>query len=253
MKICKLCRKPKTLIKTSHIISDFLHDELYDEKHRLIKFHPNELKKDAPKISTPPSATYEGGILCAKCDNDIIGKYESYASKLLRNLLPKNKKPTCKEVFDQTLEKTFEVENLDYQKLKLFLLSILWRSSISSRPEFQNIDLKENEERVRNQIYNGTASNENDIQIAIFKFEKEAQFSTFIAPPLLNNGEDKPYYSTIILGYVIIFHFQESEESKFWKQYSLKENGKLLLYELPKDKVGKFVMGYTGVVKDIKL
>ena len=155
MKRCRLCKEEKKLIKTSHIISDFLHEQLYDEKHRIIKFHPDELKKENPKISTPPSATYEGDILCADCDNKVIGKYESYVSKLLKNKLTDSKKVSCKESINSLKETVIEVNNLDYKNIKLFLLSILWRSSISSKPEFTQVSLGPYEEKIRVQLLNG--------------------------------------------------------------------------------------------------
>lgn len=253
MKQCRLCKEDKKLIKASHIISDFLHEELYDEKHRIIKFHPNELKKANPKISTPPSATYEGGILCNTCDNGIIGKYETYVSKLIKNKLIGSEKVTCIETINSERETIIEVENLDYNKTKLFLLSILWRSSISSKPEFEQVNLGPYEEKIRTQLWNGIASDENDIQISILRFNKDGGFSTFISPPLKAKTGHTTYYSTIILGYLILFHLSESETSLFWKKNSIRQNGSLKMYELPKDKVSQFALGYTGVIKNVKL
>lgn len=252
MKQCRLCKEEKKLIKTSHIIPDFLHEELYDEKHRIIKFHPDELKKENPKISTPPSATYEGNILCAECDNKVIGKYESYVSKLLKNDFNDSKKAICQEKFNELKEKIIEVSNLDYKNLKLFLLSILWRSSISSKSEFTQVNLGPYEEKIRVQLYNGIVAND-EIQVSIIKFNKDGGFSSFIAPPLRAKTEHTTYYSAIICGYLILFHLRETKTSLYWKKNSLREDGTLSIYELPKEKVSKFVLGYTGVVKNLKL
>jgi hypothetical protein len=46
-------------------------------------------------------------------------------------------------------------KNINYIKLKLFLLSILWRSSITDRPYFENVSIGyKYEERLREIIYN---------------------------------------------------------------------------------------------------
>lgn len=253
MKICKLCKEEKPLIGTSHIISDFLHSELYDEKHRLIKFHPEELKKENPKISNPPSAVYEGGILCNKCDNETIGKYETYISNLLKNNLKDNQKIICREITNSHNIKIIEVENLNYVKTKLFLLSILWRTHISTKPEFSSVNLGPYAEKIRIQLLEEKATNEKDLEISVFKFDKDGGFSSFIGSPIRHFMGHTSYYSIIILGYVIIFHLRETRLSKKMELSMLKENGKIAICQLPKEMVGKFVMGYTGVVKNLKL
>jgi hypothetical protein len=253
MSICNLCKEEKKLIDTSHIISNFLHSELYDEKHKLIKFNPEELKKSDDNFSTPPSATYEGGILCNKCDNETIGKYETYISNVLKGNLSAKHKISCTEVKNSHGLKITEVVNLNYTKTKLFLLSILWRAHISSKQEFSTVNLGPYAEKMRLQIFEGKASGEDEFQISILKFEKGANFSTFIGSPLKHSTEKTSYYSIIILGYVIFFHLRETQISKDMELYSLKENGKLAICQLPKEMVGKFVMGYTGIVKNLKL
>lgn len=251
--ICNLCLEEKKLIKVSHIISDFLHSELYDEKHKLIKFHPKDLRESKTKFKSIPSATYEGGILCNKCDNEIIGKYETYISNVLKGNLEGEKKVFCKEIVKFEDVKIVEVKNLNFQKTKLFLLSILWRSHISSRPEFIHINLGSYAERIRIQLLNGIATKDDDIEITILKFDRDANLSNFIGSPVKHSTENKDYYSIIIMGYLILYHLSETKLSRDLKTYRLKESGKLEIWEFPKDIVGKFVMGYTGVAKNIKL
>ena len=243
MGICKLCGEEKPLIKKSHIISDFLHSDLYDEGHRLVKFHPSELLKDVPRISRPPSATYQGGILCKKCE-DHIGTFETYISDLLKDELPIESKLLCNLIDEEIIE----ITNLNYSKTKLFLLSLLWRTSISDRPDFENVKLGPYEEKIRLQILEGTASKEDDIRIAIFRLNKD-EISNFIGSPLRHRDQQTSYYSMIILGYVILFLLKETKLSESWRPHSLLENGNLYLFEMPKNKVKRFVAGYHGLLK----
>lgn len=253
MKICNLCKEEKTLIETSHIISDFLHKELYDENHRLLKFHPKELTKPNPKIETPPSATYDGGILCNKCDNEVIGKYETYISNVLKDNLSVKNKLFFRKIKNIHGVNILEIENLNYTKTKLFLLSLLWRAHLSSNPEFSSVKLGPYADKIRIQIFNGIASDEEDLQITIFSLEKSGGFSTFIGSPIKHKIEHATYYSMLILGYVILFHLKESKMSNDLKKFRLQESGKLAIWELPKDMVSKFVLNYTGVFKNRKV
>jgi hypothetical protein len=250
MKICNLCKEEKKLIETSHIISDFLHKELYDENHRLHKFHPDELTKPNPKIEKPISATYDGGILCNKCDNEVIGKYETYLSNVLKGNLSGKNKLECKKIKNIHGIDILEIENLNYTKTKLFLLSLLWRAHLSKNSEFSNVDLGPYAEKIRVQIFSGIASNEDNFQITIFKLGEPNNFSTFIGSPLKHTTGTATYYSMIILGYVILFHLKESKMTEDMKQYRLQENGKLAIWELPKEMVTKFVLEYAGVIKN---
>lgn len=249
---CKLCQEEKKLIKASHIISDFLHSKIYDEKHRLIKFKPEELQKDNPKVTNPLSATYDGGILCNVCDNEIIGQYETYVANVLKNNLKKNDKIICRETITDNHEKVTEISNLDYCKIKLFLLSLLWRAGISKNSDFQNVQLGPYETKIRDLIFSGDAGKETDFPITIIQFEKEAGFSTFIGTLRRHESGHTSFYSIIITGYLVLFHLKENKDSLHWYKSNLKETGNLALYQLPKKVVGPFVMGYSGAVKNPK-
>jgi len=97
---CKLCLQSKTLIKKSHIIPDFIFREsnLYDHKHKLLSIDLFEFLSTG-KVTlisqNQKSADYEKHILCANCDGDIIGKYESYVRELFfADKIPINKNIT---------------------------------------------------------------------------------------------------------------------------------------------------------------
>lgn len=252
MKRCNLCKEEKKLIDTSHIISDFLHKELYDENHRLRKFHPSDLTKQNPKFETPLSATYEGGILCNKCDNETIGAYETYISNVLKNNLSKKNKLTYRKIKNIHGVKILEIENLNYNKTKLFLLSLLWRAHISTKKEFSSVNLGPYAEKIRLQLFNGTASGENDLQITIFSLEKTGGFSTFIGSPIKHKIEHATYYSMLILGYVILFHLKDNRMSKDMDKFKLRSNGNIAIWELPQNLVSKFVLTYTGAIDNDK-
>lgn len=144
---CKLCLKTKNLCRESHIIPKFLYKLLKGENNLLI-FVNNE------QTQRRYNGEYESNILCESCDSQIIGKLEDYVAKFMYNQFPKS---------SSRLESVDGIEYLiiegdvsyDYKKYKLFLASLLWRSSISSRPFFQQIKLSsKDEDSLRNMILN---------------------------------------------------------------------------------------------------
>jgi hypothetical protein len=128
---CALCKTEKPL-SNSHVIPEFLYQELYDGLHR---FH---------RISTTPEAKnrlLQKGIreplLCHDCEQQ-ISVWEGYARQVLFGGVP---------IQGNKEDKKITVENIDYANFKLFQLSIIWRASVSSRPEFRQVQLGPHQER----------------------------------------------------------------------------------------------------------
>lgn len=237
MAICKLCKVGKQLIKKSHIFPNFLYTDFYDEQNRLRKFDINEMKKRNPRISKLPTGIYEGQILCNKCDNNIIGALETYMSLLVNS--KKGTKVKGKRI-DSGLS-IFEIRNIDSKKLKLFLLSILFRASISSLSEFNDVKLGPYEEKIRLAILNNNIE-ELDIQISILKFARNSNFTRFIAQPIRSKIGHATVYSIIINGYLIIFFMKENDMSKRLIDFKVRDSDKLEVLQVPKAQVEKFII-----------
>jgi hypothetical protein len=155
---CRLCGEPKPLIKKSHIIPDFMYDGMFDDHHQLHKFEPVSYFAGKSNMSRPSSGEYEGGLLCADCDNKRIGHHlEDYAAQFLYSTeaLPDIIRPRVTNYRDERDGFGYTIiENADYTRFKLFLLSILWRASISNRKFFDQINLGELEDVIRHMILN---------------------------------------------------------------------------------------------------
>ncbi|MDC6363274.1 MULTISPECIES: hypothetical protein [Flavobacteriaceae] len=230
-------------------MSEFLHKDMFDEHHKLIAFDPKELLKKNPRISRPSSGTYEGGLLCEKCDNAIIGKYETYASKLYNEKLNNADKIRCH--YSKSIDniKVLELSNINYSSFKLFLLSLLWRANISSRDEYRDVNLGPYGEKIRYAILNEDSGNDLDTIITITKLDPAANFSTFIGQPRRHKIGQSTSYSIIINGYIIVYHLKENDISEKAKHHRLKEDGTLTILEVPKNRVEPFVMKYIGAVE----
>ena len=72
-------------------------------------------------------------MLCQNCEQK-LSKLETYGALFLKELA-KQKRIYTGEHF------CYVIEEFDYQKLKLFLLSILWRAGVSSLEAFKAVQL----------------------------------------------------------------------------------------------------------------
>jgi hypothetical protein len=88
------------------------------------------------KISTKEAGktqhgVYDPQILCAACDGK-LGQYDDYALEVFRRF------PDERVLSD---DGTFTMINVNGDDLAKFILAVLWRASVSPRPEFQRVEL----------------------------------------------------------------------------------------------------------------
>lgn len=137
--LCRLCHKPKPFIE-AHIIAKCLLKPLMSSTGPIraiskdVTTHPKRL----------PTGVYDTSILCADCDN-LFSPWEDYTSELLFEKAP---------TFRETAQAGFYlIPEYDYEKLKLCILSILWRMSITKRKEYSNVYLGEKyESKIRGML-----------------------------------------------------------------------------------------------------
>ena len=94
---------------------------------------------DKTRIANPQQGEFDEHILCAECDGR-FGRLDNYAITVTR------------EFSDEHLpigERQFEVPNSDSGEFLRFVLALLWRASVSSRPIFNSIALGKYEDIAR--------------------------------------------------------------------------------------------------------
>jgi len=239
---CKLCNEEKKLIKKSHVIPDFFFKSLYNEHGRLIKFDAvkmfNGIKE---KPSTPPSSTYEQFVFCAKCDNEIINRYESYYAKKIFHGTDFTKK-----VFSEPNKiNHYEYYNLDYDLGNIFFLTLLWRANLSDRQGFKDVNLTpEITESIRVQILSGKYD-ENLVRVTAIKLSENSDFKRSVG----QFKKIESYYSIILRDLIVFFHFKYDGIYSFSKNHGIDKNGKWILPEIPKSMEGKFILSYISPKK----
>jgi len=122
---CALCRVERELRK-SHIIPEFLYKTIYDYRHRLhqlsrIPDQPNQLRQKG----------YYERLLCGDCEAK-ISKWERHASRVLQGGI---------ELTWERYGNVLVIQGFDYPSLKLFQLSVLWRSAVAKGQFFERVRL----------------------------------------------------------------------------------------------------------------
>jgi len=155
--LCRFCLEQRQLIEAHIIPKGFFERIRSDEPTILVN------KSDYPKRS--PQGIYDKGILCGPCDN-IIGKWDQYAQEVLT---------VDMSGFTLIAEGQniggWERPEYNYELLKLFFISLLWRASISTHSFYAGIDIgRKFEEQARQMLRDGRAGGAHDFGVAIARF-----------------------------------------------------------------------------------
>lgn len=156
MGICQLCKEEKKLIK-AHVIPYSMYKGI-KETGFVIK---DPLRKNPSKS---PSGIYDPNILCEKCDGD-FGLWDNQACQFLKY----TDKATQTPVVSKGEIKGYEVINYDYQTLKLFFKSLLFRAHITTHPFFSSVDIGSHVERLRHDLLSRNPGNCQNYGVFIVK------------------------------------------------------------------------------------
>jgi hypothetical protein len=147
---CKLCQQVGTGVK-AHIIPEafFRAAPGYDEKLPLIT---NQVAGSPPRRS--PNGIYDPELVCEQCEGRFL-PWDTYAAELLLNRLPVEQEGHLegREVFVE----------VDYHRLKLFFISLLWRASATSQRFFALSKVGPYEELARQSILTNSPGPEDDL------------------------------------------------------------------------------------------
>ena len=199
---CHLCLKKIPLIKKSHILSNFLYSSLRDTDNAMISFKNSNLSQP----TTIYTGVFEEGLLCSNCDNKVIGRYELYASQVIRAQSGMSGINITFFKDNTGVEKYAKLEGIDYKKFKLFLLSIIWRSSISKRDFFKKIKLDPgDEEKLRKMIIEEDPGKPDDFPCVIAIARNSELMNGLIREP----SKFAEGYKFLIAGAIYHFYIQK--------------------------------------------
>jgi len=171
-KICLLCQKEAEL-RNSHIIPESFYKNIgiYTEKNIYYQIKTDGKKSDI-RFMQKGVREY---LLCNDCEQLLNNSYEKYAE----NLFFKN----CQL---ENFVDHIELLNADSSKLKLFILSLLYRASVSTLDFFKGINLTPlQNEHLREMVLNANSGNYLDFGtlVLISNEESAGKVKQTIFPP----------------------------------------------------------------------
>jgi|GEM_PF-1397268 len=157
--VCRECGKTPTI--AAHIVPKaFARTIRGDTPHNIhIKVSEN-----ITRLTTQLGA-YDSNILCASCDGR-LGLYDEYAIKFIREY---------KIIARNSGADFFTLDNIDCDIFSKFILSLLWRASISNHRDFSHIKIGKYEKEIQDILFDRTPLRDLeafDLMMMRFKSEK---------------------------------------------------------------------------------
>ena len=220
---CKLCRK-LTKLENSHAIPKavFKHIFSYDSTGKAV-----EINADLSTNTRYSSNSWAEHQLCKSCETRLNTQYDSYGINLL------------KSTFSQEKNKygiTFT--NIDRRKFRLFFLSIMWRSALSSHPNYKNVKLDFAQlETLRSAFYNNNNTAHSNFTVAVYKLENFAKIEglnsenirSFVFAPFIESYSAFSSICFIFFGFYIEIFFVKLPKSFMCKPGVLYGNSSIFM------------------------
>jgi hypothetical protein len=143
--MCKLDR----VLRNSHIVPEFLYKPVYEEKHRTRLFRYGDTRDKLIQKGLRER------LLCSDCEQH-IQEFEDYFARYWYQTRPIPERITNDELL---------LRGIDYRRFKLFVLSVVWRASVSRLPELSSTGLGPHEVPIRRMILEGDPGTRDDYPI----------------------------------------------------------------------------------------
>ena len=220
--ICKGCNEDKKKLIDAHIIPYAFFKRLRKDAN-----HLNIIgSENNGRIKKSPKGEYDQEILCAECDHE-LGLYDDYSIKLLIQ-----RENEFKEICKNGKRLGWEVD-FDFIKLSKFLLSVLWRASISKRPFFNLIDLGPHENIIKENIFCADSGANPNYQFVLSLFDSDsiADLEKTILGPYQVKIQGVNYCKLYLLGYVAWVKIDSRPTPNELSSFTAKESERLKIVE----------------------
>jgi len=184
---CKLCNRHKELVK-AHVIPRSFMLKAKGQSKQLLEVRRN----DAKEVLFWQNGIWDDQILCRDCE-DGFTSWDDYGCRILRTPPGKNIAPeTDPEV------RAFIIDNIDYRRLKLFVLSVLWRSSVSSKPFFTRVKLGQYQSMIADMLLNQDAGSHDQFPVVLARLVNQ-ELPTAIYAPYRHRSPEGVNFNVIFL------------------------------------------------------
>jgi hypothetical protein len=207
---CRMCGEIKPLIN-AHIIPRTFFEVLRGTGNYTVLVEP-KASKQAQFLQAGDS---DPEILCAECDNK-FSPLDDYGFKILGVPQPK-----CGFINPATGNEAGSVIECDTDKLRRFVLAVLWRASISK--QWDTVSLGSHEAKILQRILDVTPLSVDEYSIIIHRLDSNAlgDFKLAILPPIRGKFEGVNVYFFYLPGLRMLIKVDKRDFKATWRPYMI--------------------------------
>lgn len=230
--LCKGCEEERPLIKAHVIPRSFFLDLKGDSPF----LHSLGFSDGAAFDKKSPAGEYDQGILCKECDGH-IGKLDQYGKEFFIE-----QSYESKPVYHGLEEVGLEVTGIDGARLSKFILSIIWRASISERDFSKNVRLGPHSPTLKEFVFNDVVTPKS-FGCFLYKFSKSRsvqQAEKIITSPVRDRLGCTNYYKFCLAGYSIWVRVDQSKPRSLHSQFEMGSGQKIMIPMIDYDKSSEY-------------
>jgi len=180
---CRLCKNSGNFGK-SHVIPEsfFLHRKVEGETPLITS------SKDGFYPKRRPIGEYDTNILCKGCETT-FNTWDDYGKTLLLDKIDE-----FEVINENNIAIGYQLNSFDYQKLKMFFISVLWRAGVSERDFYKKVSLGPHEQKLREMVLNSDAGKEEAYATQLFRFSQESFAIPILMPMKIKSSYGYTYY-----------------------------------------------------------
>ncbi len=225
--LCRLCNRDRKLIK-AHVIPEAFFRSLRSGG-KAPEIHTNT-KGAYPKRA--PIGVYDRTILCGECDG-CFSPWDDHAQQVLirdfSEALP---------LYDESRKVAYRIQRFNYNLLKLFFLSLLWRASVSNHKFYRRISVGPYEEILRGMLLTEDPGTAEKFAVTLARFS-DPQF-TGMLDPHAERYEGVNYCRFYLTGFVAYIKVDRRPPPSFLRDFVISEDSQItvILRDLHESKDG---------------
>lgn len=213
--ICKLTGSKGTGINAHIVPRSF---------YRFSKNAPNETRQiyplhDGDRITRSPKGVYDKNIV-TKEGESYFDACDDYASKFLIE-----KRVTGKEIKENGKVLGIEYPDYDYHLLKMFCMTLLWRSHVTTRQFFKNVDIgSHHEAKLREHILAKSSGELDDYTVMIGYYEDTHDCGFGVVSPWKTKLKGIYYYTFHLTFWVVYIKVSNQPFPQDIRDFAMERN-----------------------------
>jgi hypothetical protein len=155
-------------------------------------------------------------LLCWDCEQK-LSPYEKYNREILYGGI---------EITGSRKRNRIDLTGLNYKRVRVFYLSLLWRMSIAGHRFWKEVDLGRHEEKVREMVLHEFPGEPYDYGVSCIAPLFDGQLlADFILEPDFKRNDRGRFYRVVLGGFLFMFHVSAVRLQDMGKQLLIQKNG----------------------------